>query len=89
MSTAPPIIRIHPDDDVVIARTQLLGGTVIKGEGITVAGLVPPGHKVATQAIAAGEPLGDPVSRIPRSNDHWKREPTNASSRCSCTGRSS
>ena len=52
-----PAIRIHPDDNVVIARRQLLGGTVIADEGVTVAGLVPPGHKVATRAIAAGEPV--------------------------------
>jgi altronate hydrolase len=50
-----PAIRIHAADNVVIARRQLLGGTVLAEEGITVAGLVPPGHKVATQAIAAGE----------------------------------
>jgi altronate hydrolase len=50
-----PVIRIHPADNVVIARRQLLGGTVIAEEGITVAGLVPPGHKIATRAIAAGE----------------------------------
>jgi altronate hydrolase len=35
----------------------LLGGTVVAEEGITIAGLVPPGHKVATRAIAAGEPV--------------------------------
>jgi altronate hydrolase len=50
-----PVIRIHADDNVVIARRQLLGGTVLESEGVTVAGLVPPGHKVATRAIAAGE----------------------------------
>jgi altronate hydrolase len=55
--SAPPVIRIHPRDNVVIARAQLLGGTVLPGEGVTVAGLVPPGHKVATRPIAAGEPV--------------------------------
>ena len=50
-----PYIRIHAADNVVIARRQLLGGTVLEGEGVTVVGLVPPGHKVATRAIAAGE----------------------------------
>ena len=50
-----PTIRIHPADNVVIARRQLLGGTAITDEGITIAGLVPPGHKVATKAIAAGD----------------------------------
>ncbi len=57
MSAPPPVIRIHPRDNVVIARAQLLGGTLLPGEGVTVAGLVPPGHKVATRPIAAGEPV--------------------------------
>jgi altronate hydrolase len=56
MSTGAAI-RIHPADNVVIARRQLLGGTVLEGEGITVAGLVPPGHKIATRTIAAGAPV--------------------------------
>jgi altronate hydrolase len=51
------VIRIHPNDDVVIARQQLVGGTRIESEGITVAGLVPPGHKIATRAIREGEPV--------------------------------
>jgi altronate hydrolase len=50
-----PFIRLHPNDDVLIARAQLVGGTVI--EDITVRGLIPPGHKVATRAIAPGEPV--------------------------------
>ena len=55
MSSA--IIRIHPADNVVIARRQLLGGTAIEAERFVVQGLVPPGHKIATRAIAAGEPV--------------------------------
>ena len=35
-STASAIIRIHPADDVVIARHQLVGGTLLTGEGVTV-----------------------------------------------------
>jgi altronate hydrolase len=50
-------IRLHPDDDVVIARGQLVGGTKLLDEEVTVTGLVPPGHKVATRAIAQGQPL--------------------------------
>jgi len=50
-----PVIRIHAADNVVIARHQLLGGTRIAEEGLTVAGLIPPGHKLATRPIAAGE----------------------------------
>ncbi len=52
-----PAIRIHPQDNVVIARQQLLGGTVLVAEGVTVSGLVPPGHKVATCDIAQGQPV--------------------------------
>ena len=52
-----PVIRIHPRDNVVIARRQLVSGQRLDDEGVTVTGLVPPGHKVATAAIAAGEPV--------------------------------
>ncbi|WP_447578744.1 UxaA family hydrolase [Achromobacter kerstersii] len=51
------VIRIHPADNVVIARRQLVSGTRLEGEGVTVLGLVPPGHKVAVRAIAAGQPV--------------------------------
>jgi len=50
-------IRLHPADDVVIARQQLVGGTTLIDERVTIAGLIPPGHKVATHAIAAGAPV--------------------------------
>jgi altronate hydrolase len=52
-----PTIRIHAADNVVIARRQLIGGTVVAQEDITIVGLVPAGHKVATAAIAAGQPV--------------------------------
>ncbi|OZI17341.1 galactonate dehydratase [Bordetella genomosp. 7] len=52
-----PVIRIHPADNVVIARRQLVGGTPLPAEGIAAAGLIPPGHKVAARAIAAGAPV--------------------------------
>src|SRR5450830_1319306 len=45
-------IRLHPDDDVLIARQQVLGGTSV--EGIPVKGLIPAGHKIGTHAIAPG-----------------------------------
>jgi altronate hydrolase len=50
-------IRLHAADDVVIARTQLVGGTELLDDKVRVAGLVPPGHKVAARAIRAGEPV--------------------------------
>src|SRR5215813_5579626 len=50
-------IRLHPSDDVVIARTQLVGGTLLADENVTVSGLIPPGHKVATHAIRKDSPV--------------------------------
>jgi altronate hydrolase len=57
LNQASLTIRLHPDDDVVIARAQLVGGTRLIDENVTVAGLVPPGHKVATRPIRAGAPV--------------------------------
>jgi altronate hydrolase len=57
LTRASLTIRLHPDDDVVIARTQLLGGTLLTEEKVTISGLIPPGHKVATRAIRAGQPV--------------------------------
>ena len=48
-----PFIRLHPADDVLIARAQLVSGAQV--ENITVKGLIPPGHKVATRALATGD----------------------------------
>ncbi len=49
------VIRLHPNDDVVVTLDQLITGAFVESEGLAVAGLIPPGHKVATRAIAAGE----------------------------------
>ena len=51
------VIRLHADDDVVISLDQLVAGTHIESEGVAVAGLVPPGHKMATRAIEMGAPV--------------------------------
>ena len=53
----PLVIRIHAADDVVIARQQLVGGTRLDEIGVTVIGLVPPGHKIAVRDIAQGAPI--------------------------------
>jgi altronate hydrolase len=50
-----PVIRLHPSDDVLIARTQLVSGTT--AEGVAIKGLIPAGHKIAVHAIAAGAPV--------------------------------
>lgn len=52
---APAAIRLHANDDVVIARHQLISGTMIAQECVTVQGLIPAGHKMATRNIAEGE----------------------------------
>ncbi|MGE0797996.1 MAG: UxaA family hydrolase [Lautropia sp.] len=52
-----PTIRLHPADDVVIARHQLISGTRIEAEGVSVAGLIPAGHKMAVRRIAANQPV--------------------------------
>ena len=57
LTRASLTIRLHPNDDVVIARAQLVGGTTLIDENVTVTGLVPPGHKVAVRAVAAGQPV--------------------------------
>ena len=51
-----PIVQLHPDDDVVIARRQLVAGLVI-GNSLAVRGLIPAGHKLAVHTIEAGAPV--------------------------------
>jgi len=57
LTRAALTIRLHADDDVVIARAQLIGGTTLIDEKINVVGLIPPGHKVAAHAIRMGAPV--------------------------------
>jgi SAF domain len=53
-----PTIRLHANDDVVIARHHLPEGATLPEEGgLAVSAMVPAGHKVATRRIAAGEPV--------------------------------
>ncbi len=54
--TAPLTIRLHPNDNVVVARMDILLGTKVEGE-VASATRVPPGHKILTRAIKKGEPL--------------------------------
>jgi altronate hydrolase len=50
-----PFIRLHPQDDVLIARVQLVSGTA--ADNAVVKGLIAPGHKFAARDIAAGQPV--------------------------------
>jgi len=52
-----PTLRLHPRDDVVIARADLAPGTAIPDEATTARQAIPRGHKIATRAIGAGEPV--------------------------------
>ena len=54
--TAPLTIRLHPADNVVVARMDILPGTAVEGE-VAAATRVPPGHKILTRAVKKGEPL--------------------------------
>ena len=53
---APLTIRLHPADNVVVARMDILPGTVVEGD-VKAATRVPPGHKILTRAVKKGEPL--------------------------------
>jgi altronate hydrolase len=53
MPAAPLSIRLHANDNVVVARADILPGTAL--EGVTAAGHVPAGHKMATSRIAKGQ----------------------------------
>ncbi|WP_408369328.1 UxaA family hydrolase [Paraburkholderia sediminicola] len=55
-ATVEPIVQLHPDDDVVIARHQLVAGMRIRGS-LAVRGLIPAGHKLAVRSIEAGAPV--------------------------------
>jgi altronate hydrolase len=52
----PPVIRLHPDDGVVIARATLLPGTPL-ADGVLAAERIPAGHKAAIRPHAVGEAI--------------------------------
>src|SRR3982074_3459976 len=54
--TPAPVIRLHPDDGVLIARSSLPPGMVV-AEGVSTVERIPAGHKVAIRPIASGEPI--------------------------------
>jgi altronate hydrolase len=54
--SAPIAIRLHPNDNVVVARMDILPGTKVEAD-VTTATRVPPGHKILTRAAKKGEPL--------------------------------
>ena len=54
-SDRAPTIRLHPNDNVIIALQDLAAGQTVPGLNVPLMQPVPRGHKVATLSIAAGE----------------------------------
>ncbi|ESJ24251.1 galactarate dehydratase [Cupriavidus sp. HPC(L)] len=52
-----PCIRLHPADNVLVARIDVGIGAQVPGQAWTTRGQVPAGHKIAARAIRAGEPI--------------------------------
>src|SRR5918994_3628261 len=50
-------IRLHAEDDVVIARMELATGTRVTRENVRAAVTIPAGHKLAVRDIAQGKPV--------------------------------
>jgi altronate hydrolase len=51
-----PVIRLHPNDNVLIARLDVAIGTPV-ADGLYSKSQVQAGHKIASRAIKAGEPI--------------------------------
>jgi altronate hydrolase len=52
-----PFLRLHPEDNVLVARCDVPARTAVPEDGLVTAGDVPAGHKVAAVAIRRGEPI--------------------------------
>ena len=52
-----PVIRLHPDDNVVVARIDIEPGTSIPGENMLARDKVPAGYKITTEALRKGDPV--------------------------------
>jgi altronate hydrolase len=50
-------IRLHPDDDVVIARAEIPTGTLVTREKVHAVVTIPAGHKLAVHDLAQGAPV--------------------------------
>ncbi|TSJ59402.1 altronate dehydratase [Atlantibacter subterranea] len=51
------VIRLDPQDNVVVAPNEIPVGTFIASEHVTTLHKVPAGHKIATRLIRKGEPV--------------------------------
>lgn len=57
MRGAQPTIRLHPADNVVVARHRIAAGSDIRQEQVRTLADIPAGHKLATRPIGRGEPV--------------------------------
>jgi altronate hydrolase len=57
LQAAELTIRLHPEDDVVIARMEIPTGTLVKTANVTTLVTIPAGHKLAVRDIAQGQPV--------------------------------
>src|SRR3990172_6300913 len=57
LQAAELTIRLHPDDDVVIARVEIPAGTLVQRESTRTEAKIPAGHKLATRPVAQGNPV--------------------------------
>ena len=71
----PPLLLLHPDDNIVVARRDIAAGerVEIDGESFSIPSAVELGHKLARRAIAAdarvlkyGAPIGSMKTSVSR-----------------------
>lgn len=57
MNSVPPLLRLHPDDNIAVAATDLRAGEEVEFDNasITIERDTPTGHKIAVRGIAPGE----------------------------------
>ena len=51
------IIRLHPNDNIVVARVDMTIGTDVPSENMVCKSQVPAGYKIASRKILKGEPI--------------------------------
>jgi altronate hydrolase len=57
LQAADLTIRLHAQDDVVIARVEIPAGTLLAKENVRPAVRIPAGHKIAVRPLAKGAPV--------------------------------
>jgi (2R)-sulfolactate sulfo-lyase subunit alpha len=71
----PPLLLLHPDDNIVVARRDIAAGERVEldGEAFVVPAAVELGHKLArraldpdTRVLKYGAPLGSMKNRVAR-----------------------